>query len=248
MLSLFRSKKSASETPQTELALARQQASEYAMAFDLLAMVSQSDSENEVIERILGLFETLFSPKKIIYASLVNGKLDMLHSIPPLTEEVQDVVKERLERQYKGGLDTAADGFLLKITYQGKAVGLIEIGGITFPEHKAHYMNLALSIMEVCGLAIENAKRLEQLKKREVQLRSEKEKLEIALAEVKTLSGLLPICMHCKSIRDDEGYWNQIEEYIHHRADVTFSHGICKACAKKYYPDIDMNGKGDDNT
>ncbi len=246
MLSLFRPKKSASETPQAELALARQQASEYAMAFDLLAMVSQSDSENEVIQQILYLFETLFSPGRMIYASLVNGKPDMLHSISPLTE-THDAVKERMERQHKGTLDTLPDGFFLKITYQGKAVGLVEIDEIAFPEHRGHYLNLALAIVEVCGLAIENAKRLEQLKKREAQLRSEKEKLEKALGEVKTLSGLLPICMHCKSIRDDEGYWSKIEEYIHHHADVTFSHGICKACAKKYYPDMDLYGDEDDN-
>ncbi len=62
-----------------------------------------------------------------------------------------------------------------------------------------------------------------------------------ALQEVKTLSGLLPICMHCKKIRDDKGYWNQIETYIQKRSNAEFSHGICDECAKKYYPDIDID-------
>jgi hypothetical protein len=61
--------------------------------------------------------------------------------------------------------------------------------------------------------------------------------LRNALAEVRTLSGLLPICSACKKIRDDQGYWNQIEDYISSHSQATFSHGICPECAKKLYPD-----------
>ncbi|MEE8329367.1 MAG: response regulator [Thermodesulfovibrionia bacterium] len=60
--------------------------------------------------------------------------------------------------------------------------------------------------------------------------------LQDALAKVKTLSGLLPICASCKKIRDDKGYWNQIEAYIAEHSDAEFSHGICPGCAKKIYP------------
>ncbi len=62
--------------------------------------------------------------------------------------------------------------------------------------------------------------------------------LQTALAEVKTLSGLLPICAQCKKIRDDEGYWNQIETYIRDRSDAKFSHGICPECAKELYSEF----------
>ena len=62
--------------------------------------------------------------------------------------------------------------------------------------------------------------------------------LQQALASVKTLSGLLPICAHCKRIRDDRGYWNEVEEYIRHHSDAGFSHGICPECMTKYYPDL----------
>lgn len=61
-------------------------------------------------------------------------------------------------------------------------------------------------------------------------------KLRQALAEVKTLSGLLPICSSCKKIRDDKGYWNQIESYISKHSGVDFTHGICPDCVKKLYP------------
>ncbi len=64
--------------------------------------------------------------------------------------------------------------------------------------------------------------------------------LKGALAQVKMLSGLLPICSHCKKIRDDKGYWNQIESYIHEHSEADFSHGICPECARKHYPDFDI--------
>ena len=63
-------------------------------------------------------------------------------------------------------------------------------------------------------------------------------RLSDALVEIKTLSGLLPICSGCKKIRDDEGYWQLVEVYIQDRADVEFSHGLCPECAKKLYPEV----------
>jgi hypothetical protein len=61
--------------------------------------------------------------------------------------------------------------------------------------------------------------------------------LQDALVNVKTLRGLLPICSHCKKIRDDKGYWNQIESYIRDHSGAEFSHGMCPECMKKLYPD-----------
>ncbi len=63
-------------------------------------------------------------------------------------------------------------------------------------------------------------------------------KLTEALAQVKTLTGLLPICSSCRQIRDPEGNWSKIEEYIQHRTDAEFTHGICPKCAKRLYPDL----------
>ena len=61
--------------------------------------------------------------------------------------------------------------------------------------------------------------------------------LKTALADVKTLRGLLPICSNCKKIRNDTGYWEQIETYISNHSEAKFSHGICRDCAKKLYPE-----------
>ena len=76
------------------------------------------------------------------------------------------------------------------------------------------------------------------------QVEKERDKLiadlQKTLSEVKTLRGFLPICSHCKKIRDDKGYWNQIESYIQKYSDTEFSHSICPECAKKFYPDLDL--------
>ena len=61
--------------------------------------------------------------------------------------------------------------------------------------------------------------------------------LQAALATVKKLSGLLPICASCKRIRDDSGEWNHLEDYIHNHSEAIFSHGICPECAKTMFPE-----------
>ena len=66
--------------------------------------------------------------------------------------------------------------------------------------------------------------------------------LRSALANVKSLSGLLPICAACKKIRDDKGYWSQVESYISNHTDATFSHGMCPDCIKKWYPELEHYG------
>ncbi len=67
------------------------------------------------------------------------------------------------------------------------------------------------------------------------------EKYEKALDKIKKLSGLIPICAKCKKIRDDQGYWKQVEDFIkEHSIDVEFTHGICPHCMKDLYPDMDI--------
>ena len=62
------------------------------------------------------------------------------------------------------------------------------------------------------------------------------DQLQKAINEIKTLRGILPICTFCKKIRDDKGYWNQIEDYLNEHSDADLSHGICPDCAKKHHP------------
>jgi hypothetical protein len=78
-------------------------------------------------------------------------------------------------------------------------------------------------------------KQIDEAEQRNAQLVDE---LQAALAKAKTLSGLLPICASCKKIRDDAGYWHQVEVYIRDHAEVNFSHGLCPECAKAFQAQI----------
>lgn len=92
----------------------------------------------------------------------------------------------------------------------------------------------ALALFAIWVTALLALQRRISDEKREHAIR-EREK---ALEDVKVLRGLLPICASCKQIRDDEGYWTQIEVYIRDHSQAQFSHGICPGCARKLYPEF----------
>ena len=71
-----------------------------------------------------------------------------------------------------------------------------------------------------------------------IELSQTKQKLETTLNELKTLQGILPICSHCKKIRDDAGHWNQVDDFMKKNANINFTHGMCPDCEKELYPDL----------
>lgn len=95
------------------------------------------------------------------------------------------------------------------------------------------------------AITIARARFADMIKLREVNLELEKrnKELQAALSKIKTLSGLLPICASCKKIRDDGGYWHQVEAYVQDHSDAEFSHGLCPDCVSRYYPDFKKNKK-----
>lgn len=98
------------------------------------------------------------------------------------------------------------------------------------------------SSVEKCAENITLEKKIQQQDKEKDELIA---KLQDALDNVKTLSGLLPICSSCKKIRDDKGYWQQIESYIREHSEAQFSHGICPDCLKKLYPNLRQDVTGE---
>ncbi len=84
--------------------------------------------------------------------------------------------------------------------------------------------------------AVETMEDITEHKRADEERESLVVELQNALAKIKTLKGLLPICASCKKIRNDKGYWEQIENYLHDHSEAEFSHGICPECAKKLYP------------
>ena len=75
-----------------------------------------------------------------------------------------------------------------------------------------------------------------ELRRLNAELQKRNQELQEALAHIKQLQGLLPICMHCKKIRDDRNTWHRLETYIQKHADVMFSQSLCQECLQKHYP------------
>ncbi len=88
-------------------------------------------------------------------------------------------------------------------------------------------------VVQMIEYCIDISERKRAATERETLIRD----LQKALEDVKTLSGLLPICSSCKKIRDDRGYWNNLEQYLHEHSGAEFSHGLCPECAHKIYPE-----------
>ncbi len=125
------------------------------------------------------------------------------------------------------------------LSIHGKTVGVIGLANkkSDFTENDAM---MASGFGELAAIALQNSHILD---KRDVaEKKNEKliQELKKALTNVKQLSGLLPICSSCKKIRDDKGYWNQIEAYIQEHSEAEFSHSICQECAEKLYPDLEI--------
>jgi len=101
---------------------------------------------------------------------------------------------------------------------------------------------LALSLLIISATnVVKEKKRLIERKRAEDEREKLIEKLQYAIAKVRTLSGLLPICSSCKKIRDDKGYWNQLETYILDHSEAEFTHGFCPDCMKNLYG-VSVNG------
>jgi hypothetical protein len=94
----------------------------------------------------------------------------------------------------------------------------------------------SLVVVVICGIGFGVYRlRVWQLLEREKDL---KRRVDETMAEVKILGGLIPICSSCKKIRDDKGYWNQLEQYIYEHSEAKFSHGVCPECAEKLYGEL----------
>jgi len=98
-------------------------------------------------------------------------------------------------------------------------------------EFSPHDLNLLTALAQQAAVAIHNARLFEELARA-------KGAAEAALAQVKTLKGLVPICAHCKNIRDDEGFWHNVADYVRDHTEAEFSHGLCPLCIQRLYPEM----------
>jgi CHASE1-domain containing sensor protein len=141
-------------------------------------------------------------------------------------------------KYFEENIETGSTNFILLL---GITVSLLLFGMLfSLTRSRSQAIALANTTLDLEKANIGLRKEITECKQAEEQRNRLVADLKKTLSEVKTLRGFLPICSNCKKIRDDKGYWNQIESYIHEHSEAEFSHSICPECAKKYYPDMDI--------
>jgi signal transduction histidine kinase len=152
---------------------AQLQYSEYAMAFDLLSTLARSVDEREVIQQTLNLYQMLFAATDTAFIRFQDGVPVSVvwNGFDRHGEDEELLYRDALELKSEYGVLQDGSGFLLRVCLGGQTSGVVRITGIIFPQYIDTYLNLALSTIEVCGLALTNATRYRELadKNREVE-------------------------------------------------------------------------------
>ncbi len=128
------------------------------------------------------------------------------------------------------GLNTVRQPYIIMLTTKGGRADLI--AGLDAGVNE--YLTKPLDIAELRA-RVEVGRRMVDMQE---ALAAKIEELHKAFDDIKTLRGIIPICANCKKIRDDKGYWSQVEVYVRKHSEAEFSHGLCPECAKKLYPDL----------
>jgi PAS domain S-box-containing protein len=149
-------------------------------------------------------------------------------------ELAETIIPPALRERHRKGLERYLDTAEGPVLFKRIELTAMRADGTEFP------VELSISPIPQQGQPLFTAylrditERKQSEREREVLI----SELQDALAKVKTLSGLLPICAWCKKIRDDRGYWSQIEVYIEQHSDAAFTHGVCPDCARSMYPEL----------
>lgn len=152
-------------------------------------------------------------------------------------KEPEDIVK---------GLESGADNFVTKPYEEEILISRIRYILINQIIRSTHRSQFHLEVffagkkhcitadrMQILDLLFSTYEEMLQQKK---ELEKTNAELNQTIAKLTSLEGILPICAHCKKIRDEQGNWQQLEQYIHDHSDAEFSHGVCPECKQKYYP------------
>lgn len=221
------------------------------------------DDEHDVYEVTQLVFESITfeeKPVKLMGAYSASQARGMLKDHDDIALVLLDVVMETdhagldLVRYIREELGNSAVQIILRTGYPGQAPERKVIRDYDISDYweKTELTADKLYTLVVSGLrCYKNYMTLQtysQKLKNEIGQRKKAEadkdqligELRQALAKIKTLSGLLPICTICKKIRDDKGVWNQFESYLYRHTEADFSHSICPQCAKSHYPDYDI--------
>jgi diguanylate cyclase (GGDEF)-like protein len=217
----------------------QKQAATHAMAIDLISNLARIVNEAEAVEAMLDVYMFLFAPQRLSYLSYKDNLPDKLWIRPDLDldEQGKEMIKNKLAFFSEGSGDARSDkGFLLRIVRRGEVRGVIAVENIAFPEYLHQYLNLALSIVDICELPVENARKYEALVHAEGMLTKANENL-FQLATTDALTGIANRRAYDEYIEIE---WNRML-----RAQTSLSLLICDIDFFKKYNDHYGHKAGD---
>ena len=144
--------------------------------------------------------------------------------------------REEMKRTFPGitSLPVGANTtIIVPLVSQDKVIGALSVHSDKVDAYSENDLRLAERVGNQIAGTVANAQLYLELKRSEGILEKERGRLQKALDEVHTLRGIVPICAYCKKVRDDTGYWNQVEQYVSAHTEAQFSHGICPICFEK---------------
>lgn len=196
-----------------------------------IALLSENGDENEVLFLEAGGDDCTVDPKLPMPIRGLRADAYNLHK----AVYHNDFMNSEHVKFMPAGHVVMTNVMFSPLIVDGKVVGVMGLANkpMDFTPHDA---KIATAYGEFAAIALKNSYTLDEL-------RYTVEKLEHSLDEIKKLKGLLPICSHCKNIRDDKGYWHQVEEYMQSYADVSFTHSLCPECVEKYYSEFKITSK-----
>jgi len=154
---------------------------DYALALDLVSRMAALTREALAIDRILDLFVELCAPATLAYLRLCEGRPGELRCRPETGVACHELSRRLASLEDEWAWTASGRGFLLRVRSDGESLGALEVDGLAFPEHKEHYLNLALSLQGVLGLAVSNARNYENLERARREEMNERESLRTYL-------------------------------------------------------------------
>ena len=192
--------------------------------------------EGQHVRYWLGLFH-MVKERKI--PDIFDRPMDVLDELKFVEKKIDSILEGKTDLSETTNAFLTAyrtEFFLLHPAFEAMFFLMQKLTGDTSPEdgYRAHIQGL-IEAMRKQG---QSRPEFELIAELTDQLWDRNQRLARQMADIKQLRGLLPICMHCKKIRNEKGYWQQVEQYIGDHSEAVFSHGICDDCLKKYYPEI----------
>jgi signal transduction histidine kinase/CheY-like chemotaxis protein len=174
------------QVSQSTIATTQRHLSNYEMVIDLIGEMNHLRTESEVIDAIFDLFTMMYSPHTQVYIPLTDGIGGLARSRPQSFQMDMSLRNRLCAMQDEYAWTESEQGFILRISYRDEILGVLYVDGFTFAEYRKEYLNLALMLVKVCGLAIKNARMYEQLHNALDELQTAMEQLRKARDDANT--------------------------------------------------------------